>query len=72
MAELSLDNIFTADEAELLFAEETPDTPLESSEKSTEEEDKGTDKKEIFPITGGILTNSSKYRCAVPKIRTGS
>lgn len=60
MAELSLDNIFTADEAELLFAEETPDTPLESSEKSTEEEDKGKDKKETTEVDPDSLFDEGK------------
>ena len=60
MAELSLDNIFTADEAELLFAEETPDTPLESSEKSTEEEDTGKDKKETTEVDPDSLFDEGK------------
>lgn len=43
MAELSLDNIFTADEAELLFADETQETPPEKTDE-TSDEDKDKDK----------------------------
>lgn len=37
MAELSLDNIFTAEEAELLFADDVQETPPESTEENPEE-----------------------------------
>ena len=49
MAELSLDNIFTAEEAELLFADDTQETPPETEEKNPEE-DKEKDKKETTEV----------------------
>lgn len=44
MEELSLDNIFTAEEANSLFADDTQETPPEEQEKSPEPEDKKDDK----------------------------
>ena len=49
MAELSLDNIFTAEEAELLFADDTQETPPETEEKNPKE-DKEKDKKETTEV----------------------
>lgn len=49
MAELSLDNIFTAEEAELLFADDTQETPPETEEKNPEE-GKEKDKKETTEV----------------------
>ena len=49
MAELSLDNIFTAEEAELLFADDTQETPPETEEKNPEE-NKEKDKKETTEV----------------------
>ena len=49
MAELSLDNIFTAEEAELLFADDAQETPTESEEENPKE-DKDKDKKETTEV----------------------
>ena len=49
MAELSLDNIFTAEEAELLFADDAEETPTESEEENPKE-DKDKDKKETTEV----------------------
>lgn len=49
MAELSLDNIFTADEAELLFADDVQETPPETEEKEPEEGSE-KDKKEATEV----------------------
>lgn len=49
MAELSLDNIFTAEEAELLFADDVQETPPETTEE-TPDEGKEKDKKETTEV----------------------
>lgn len=49
MAELSLDNIFTAEEAELLFADDVQETPPESTEENPEE-GKEKEKKETTEV----------------------
>lgn len=49
MAELSLDNIFTAEEAELLFADDVQETPPETTEE-TSDEGKEKDKKETTEV----------------------
>ena len=50
MAELSLDNIFTAEEAELLFADDAQETPTESEEENPKE-DKDKDDELISSIS---------------------
>lgn len=49
MAELSFDNIFTAEEAELLFADDVQETPPETTEE-TPDEGKEKDKKETTEV----------------------
>lgn len=49
MAELSLDNIFTAEEAELLFADDVQETPPETTEEDPKE-GKDKDKKETTEV----------------------
>lgn len=49
MAELSLDNIFTAEEAELLFADDVQETPPETEEKEPEDGSE-KDKKETTEV----------------------
>lgn len=49
MAELSLDNIFTAEEAELLFADDIQETPPETEEKEPEDGSE-KDKKETTEV----------------------
>jgi len=49
MAELSFDNIFTAEEAELLFAEDTQGTPPETKENEPEDGSE-KDKKETTEV----------------------
>lgn len=50
MAELSLDNIFTAEEAELLFADDVQDTPPEDKGETPEEGDKNKKDKETTEV----------------------
>ena len=54
MAELSLDNIFTAEEAELLFADDVQETPPENKEE-TPEGDKETKDKETTEVDPNSL-----------------
>lgn len=59
MAELSLDNIFTAEEAEFLFADDVQDTPPETTEENPEE-GKDKDKKETTEVDPDSLFGDGK------------
>ncbi len=59
MAELSLDNIFTAEEAELLFADDVQETPPETEEKEPEDGSE-KDKKETTEVNPESLFDDGK------------